>query len=99
MGDYRATEAVDGSKHFGVWPLEDAAKSCFGAPEWPAGVAVPQCTIEFEVADVAAAAAELEAKGHELIHGERTEPWGQTIARLLSADGLLIGLTNTLSLH
>jgi hypothetical protein len=34
-----------------------------------------------------------------LIHGARTEPWGQTIARLLSADGLLIGLTNTPHLH
>ncbi len=99
MGDYRATEAVDGAKHLGVWPLADAAQSCFGSPDWPSDVAVPQCTIEFEVADVAVAAAELEAKGHELIHGERTEPWGQTIARLLSADGLLIGLTNTPHLH
>ena len=99
MGDYRATDALEGSKHFGVWPLADAAQSCFGSTRWPDDVAVPQCTIEFEVADVAAAASELEAKGHTLIHGERTEPWGQTIARLLSADGLLIGVTNTPDLH
>lgn len=99
MGDYRATEELAGAKHFGVWPLADAAQSCFGSNEWPDDVPVPQCTIEFEVADVAAAAAELEAKGHTLIHGSRTEPWGQTIARLLSADGLLVGVTNTPDLH
>ena len=99
MGDYRATDALDGSKHLGVWPLADAAQSCFGSSQWPADLPVPQCTIEFEVADVASAAAELQSKGRELIHGARIEPWGQTIARLLSADGLLIGLTNTPDLH
>ena len=52
----------------------------------------PQATIEFEVADVAAAAAELESKGHTLIHGPRTEPWGQVIARLLGPEGLLVGV-------
>lgn len=99
MGDYRATDALGHCRHFGVWPLADAAEACFGSREWPADVAVPQCTIEFEVADVAAAAAELEGEGHSLIHGERTEPWGQAIARLLSPDGLLIGLSHFPDLH
>ena len=35
---------------------------------------VPQASIEFEVADVAAAAAELSAKGYRLIHVAHTGP-------------------------
>lgn len=91
--DYPATFALDGVKHFGLWPLAEAAEACFGTREWPSDVPVPQATIEFEVADVAAAAAELEARGHRLLHGPRTEPWGQTVARLLGPEGLLVGLS------
>jgi len=61
-------------------------------PEWPAEIPIPQASIEFEVADVAAAAAELTAKGHRLIYGARTEPWGQITARLLSPEGLLVAV-------
>ena len=98
-GDYIATDNLGGVKHLGVWPLADAAQSCFGEPQWPAGVPVPQATIEFEVADVAAAAAELEAAGYTLLHGTRTEPWGQTLARLLGPEGLLVGVCHTPWLH
>ena len=98
-GDYIAVDGFEGTKHLGVWPLADAAQSCFGSPEWPADVPIPQATIEFEVADVADAAAELEAKGHSLIHGVRTEPWGQVIARLSGPEGLLIGVCHTPWLH
>lgn len=98
-GDYLAVDGFPGVKHLGVWPLTEAAESCFGTREWPADVAVPQATIEFEVADVAAAAAELEAKGLTLVHGARTEPWGQTIARVLGPEGLLIGVCHTPWLH
>ena len=92
---YRSTDRLDGAKHFGVWPLPLAARSCFDQDEWPADVPVPQATIEFEVADVGSAADELRAAGYELIHGARTEPWGQTVARLLSPEGLLVGLSHT----
>jgi catechol 2,3-dioxygenase-like lactoylglutathione lyase family enzyme len=95
-GEYFASEKIDGSKHFGVWPLEEAAQACFGTSEWPAGTAVPQVSIEFEVADVdavAAAAAELEARGFALLHQSRTEPWGQTVARLLSPEGAIVGIS------
>lgn len=98
-GDYLAVDGFDGSKHLGVWPLADAAQSCFGQAEWPTDVPVPQATLELEVDDVAGAAAELEAKGHTLIHGARTEPWGQEIARLLGPEGLLIGVCHTPWLH
>ena len=98
-GDYLAVDGFGGTKHLAVWPLADAAQSCFGTPVWPAEVAIPQATIEFEVADVEAAVIELEAKGHVLIHGARTEPWGQVIARLLGPEGLLVGLCFTPWLH
>lgn len=94
-GDYQASEAMDGCKHFGVWPLADAAQSCFGTREWPADIPVPHATVEFEVDDVAGAAAELVQRGHTLVHDARTEPWGQTIARLMGPEGLLIGVCHT----
>jgi len=73
-GEYLFTHELKGTKHFGLWPLSEAASACFGTTEWPDDIPVPQASIEFEVADVAAAAAELAAKGHHLIHGARTEP-------------------------
>jgi hypothetical protein len=39
---YLHSEAVDGSRSFGVWPLTQAAQACFGAPEWPADRPVPK---------------------------------------------------------
>lgn len=98
-GDYVHTSALGGAKHFGLWPLTDAAMSCFGEPRWPEHVPAPQATIEFEVDDVAAAAKELEDAGHRLIHATRTEPWGQVVARLLSPEGLLVGVCHTPWLH
>jgi catechol 2,3-dioxygenase-like lactoylglutathione lyase family enzyme len=98
-GDYRFTHELDGTKHFGLWPLSEAASACFGSPEWPDEIPVPQASIEFEVADVAAAAAELRAGGHRLIHDARTEPWGQITARLLSPEGLLIAVCYTPPFH
>jgi len=93
---YYSSGNIAGSKHFGVWPLTEAAQACFGTPEWPAGRVVPQASIEFEVKDadaVAAAGEELQAAGYELLHPARTEPWGQTVARLLSGDGLIVGIS------
>jgi catechol 2,3-dioxygenase-like lactoylglutathione lyase family enzyme len=98
-GDYVAVEGFGGTKHLGVWPLADAAEACFGTREWPADVPVPQASLEFEVADVAAAAAELETAGHTLIHGARTEPWGQQVARLFGPEGLIVGVCYTPWMH
>jgi catechol 2,3-dioxygenase-like lactoylglutathione lyase family enzyme len=95
VGDYLYTEKLDGVKHLGLWPLAEAAQACFGTPEWPADVLIPQASIEFEVDDVPAAAAELEAAGYTLVHGPRTEPWGQTLARLLDPNGLIVGVCVT----
>jgi catechol 2,3-dioxygenase-like lactoylglutathione lyase family enzyme len=95
-GDYFHSEEIEGTKHFGVWPLTQAAQACFGRPEWPDGRPVPQASVEFEVRDAPAvqkAAEELKADGFELLHEAREEPWGQTVARLQSADGAIIGIS------
>jgi catechol 2,3-dioxygenase-like lactoylglutathione lyase family enzyme len=100
--DYFHSERIDGTKHFGVWPLAQAAQACFGTAEWPAEVTVPQASIEFEVesaAAVAEAADELGRKGFRLLHDAREEPWGQTVARLLSAEGLIIGISYAPWMH
>jgi catechol 2,3-dioxygenase-like lactoylglutathione lyase family enzyme len=100
--DYFHSERIGGSKHFGVWPLTQAAQACFGTDEWPAGRVVPQVSIEFEVEDagaVASAAKELEQRGFDLLHEAREEPWGQTVARLLSNEGSIVGISFAPWLH
>lgn len=100
--DYFHSEQVGGCKHFGVWPLAQAAEACFGTEEWPADRPLPQVSIEFEVEDaraVADAADELRAKGFELLHGAREEPWGQTVARLQSIEGSIVGISYAPALH
>ncbi len=99
---YLHSEAIDGCKSFGVWPLAQAAQACFGVPDWPVERPVPQASVEFEVADadaVRAAANELTQKGFTLLHDARTEPWGQTVARLQSVEGTIIGVSYAPSMH
>ncbi|MGZ3434275.1 MAG: hypothetical protein ACXVA7_21130 [Isosphaeraceae bacterium] len=63
---------------------------------------MPQVSIEFEVPDAArvqAAADEMKRKGFGLLHEARTEPWGQTVARLQSSEGAIIGLSYVPSMH
>jgi catechol 2,3-dioxygenase-like lactoylglutathione lyase family enzyme len=98
-GDYMFTQKLEGTKHFGLWPLSEAATACFGSTEWPVDIPVPQASIEFEVPDVVAAAAELTSKGYRLIHDARTEPWAQITARLLSPEGLLVAVCYSPSFH
>jgi catechol 2,3-dioxygenase-like lactoylglutathione lyase family enzyme len=93
---YLHSEHIGGSKHFGVWPLAQAAQACFGTPDWPSEHPVPQASVEFEVdseAAVAQAAQELEARGYVLLHPARREPWGQIVARWLSDEGAILGLS------
>jgi Glyoxalase-like domain len=94
-GDYRHTEELKGANSFAVWPLAQAAESCFGKDEWPADVTRPQAWLEFDVDDVEAASAELRERGYKLLVTDRTEPWGQVVTRLISPEGLLVGLTKT----
>ena len=100
--DYHHAHGLEGAKVFGLWPLSQAAEATFGTPEWPAGRAVPQAWVEFEVASpeaVAAGEAELREQGHELLVSARQEPWGQWTARLQSPEGLLVGLSYLPDFH
>ncbi len=99
---YFHSERVGGVNHFGVWPLAQAAEACFGTSTWPEGVPVPQASVEFEVgsaAEVGAAAAELAAAGYESLHPVREEPWGQTVTRVLSPEGLIVGISFAPAMH
>jgi catechol 2,3-dioxygenase-like lactoylglutathione lyase family enzyme len=100
--EYLHSEGIGGSKSFGVWPLTEAAQACFGTRDWPTDRLVPQASIEFEVADastVQVAADELKERGFTLLHEARTEPWGQTVARLQPSEGAIIGISYAPSLH
>lgn len=88
-------DAIGGVKHFALWPLAQAAQSCFGQEQWPETEPLPQAWIEFEVRDLAAATARLQQQGYHLLVAARDERWGQTVTRLLSPEGLLAGLTVT----
>lgn len=99
---YLHSEQIAGTRHFGVWPLSQAAEACFGDEQWPDHIAVPQLSVEFDVSDVTgvqAAADELAAAGYELLHPVREEPWGQTLVRLLSPEGAIVGISYTPSMH
>jgi catechol 2,3-dioxygenase-like lactoylglutathione lyase family enzyme len=100
--DYLHSEDIEGAKHFGIWPLRQAAQACFGSDQWPPDRPVPQASVEFEVAgpeEVARAAAELEEGGFTLLHPPRTEPWGQMVTRLQSLEGIVVGISYAPSLH
>ncbi len=99
---YQHSEQVAGCKSFGIWPLSQAAQACFGVDQWPAERPVPQVSIEFDVADaaaVASVASELAQADYELLHDAREEPWGQTVARLQSPEGAIVGISYTPVLH
>jgi catechol 2,3-dioxygenase-like lactoylglutathione lyase family enzyme len=93
--DYLNTNKIEGVKEFALWPLSQAAESCFGTSEWPKELPVPQAWLEFDVADVESATQELEAQGYKILVSARKEPWGQTITRLLSPEGILLGVGYT----
>lgn len=92
---YMHTGKIEGVKHFALWPLSQAALSCFGRHTWPSDVPAPQAWLEFDVEDVQAATEELKKLGYKLLVAARKEPWGQTVTRLLSPEGLLVAVSYT----
>jgi catechol 2,3-dioxygenase-like lactoylglutathione lyase family enzyme len=94
-GNYRHTEELKGANTFAIWPLSQAAESCFGTSQWPADILRPQAWLEFDVENVDEATRELEGRGYKLLVRNRTEPWGQVVTRLISPEGLLVGVTLT----
>jgi len=93
--DYYHGEGIDGVKHFALWPLTHAAEACFGSKSWPKDVPAPSAWLEVDVEDVATATEVLKQRGYKLLVENRMEPWGQTVTRLLTPEGILLGVTIT----
>lgn len=99
---YFTNDDLEGVKAFAMWPLSQAAEATFGSEDWPADLPVPQAWIELDVesADaVGAAIEELRSSDHQVLRDAHEEPWGQTTARLLSPEGLLVGISFTPWMH
>ena len=99
---YFTNDSLDGVKAFAMWPLSQAAESTFGVADWPPDLPAPQAWLELDVAavdEVSAAVEEMRAAGHNVLRDAHEEPWGQTTARLLSPEGLLVGITFTPWMH
>ena len=94
-GEYLHTERLKGAKTFALWPLSQAAQSCFGEDAWPDNLPVPQAWLEFDVHDIEKATAILESQGYRMLIKNKKEPWGQRVSRFLSPEGLLVGVTFT----
>ena len=94
-GGYVHTERLKGAKTFALWPLSQAAQSCFGEEAWPENTPVPQAWLEFDVQNVEKATEILELRGYRMLIKNKKEPWGQTVSRFLSPEGLLVGVTFT----
>ena len=100
--EYQHSEQIHGCKHFGVWPLSQAAEACFGTEAWPADLPEPQAWMELDVDspdDVAPATAEMAGRGYRILVDSKLEPWGQTVSHLLSPEGILVGIVYTPWMH
>jgi len=98
-GGYLHTEDLKGAKTFALWPLSQAAQSCFRQNSWPSKVPAPQAWLEFDVEDVEKATAALESQGYRMLVKNKKEPWGQTVSRFITPEGLLVGITFTPALR
>ena len=99
---YFTNDDLDGVRAFALWPLTQAAESTFGTDAWPDDVPAPTTWVELDVESaeaVTAAVTELEAAGHRVLRGPHEEPWGQTTSRVLTPEGLLLGITYTPWMH
>jgi len=92
---YWHSQCLGGVKHFALWPLDKAALSCFGKPDWPGHLPVPQAWLELDVEDIMSATSILEQNGYNLLTRLKQEPWGQTVTRFLSPEGILMAITHT----
>jgi hypothetical protein len=57
----------------------------------------PGSSLTFE--DVEQATVELDSQGHQMLVKNRKEPWGQTVSRFITPEGLLLGITFTPSMR
>lgn len=94
-GGYLHTEALNGAKSFALWPLSQAAQSCFGRDSWPEDVPVPHAWLEFDVVNVERATEIVESQGYQMLLKNKKEPWGQIVSRFIDPEGILVGITFT----
>jgi catechol 2,3-dioxygenase-like lactoylglutathione lyase family enzyme len=80
-GGYLHTGKIEGVKHFALWPLSQAAQSCFGRDTWPRDIPIPQAWLEFDVEHVDDATEELKRQGYKLVAAMSGTPLS-TIAAL-----------------
>ena len=92
QGGYLHTEALKGVGSFALWPLEQAAQSCFGKDSWPDNTPVPQAWLEFDVEDVEGATAELESRGYRMLI--KQEGTMGSDGHTISFAGRIAGWTN-----
>src|SRR5262249_58131751 len=85
-GGYLHSEAVPGAKSFALWPLSQAAQSCFGKDSWPKDIPAPQAWLEFDVESVERAIAVLETLGYLMLVDHKKEPWQALVIRLILQD-------------
>jgi catechol 2,3-dioxygenase-like lactoylglutathione lyase family enzyme len=100
--DYWTNDDLEGVRAFALWPLSQAAESCFGTGVWPADLPEPQAWLELDVESpeaVAPATAEMAACGYRILVDAKLEPWGQTVSHLLSPEGILVGIVFTPWMH
>jgi hypothetical protein len=83
-GGYLHTGALQGAKEFALWPLSQAAESCFGNTTWPDTLPTPHAWLEFDVDSVETATAELESMGYRMLIKNKKEPWGQEAVKKLA---------------
>ena len=98
-GGYLHTDALPGANEFALWPLSQAAESCFGSSTWPDSLPAPHAWLEFDVDSVEKSTAELESMGYPMLIKNKKESWGQTVSRFLDSDGILVGVTFTPSMR
>jgi hypothetical protein len=66
------------------------------------GITLPQVSIELEVDSpdaVPRALSELGGLGYPALHQARTEPWGQTVARIMTSEGAIVGISYAPWMH
>ena len=93
--EYFATDDMPGLKHIGLWRLEDAAEACFGSTDGRRRDARPASDHRVRRRRRRGGRAGDGGRGLHARARPRTEPWGQELARVMSPEGLLIGLTYT----
>ena len=96
--------AIPGSKHFGVWPLSlRRRRRALAHRSGPQTGVTPQAINRVRGGGRGRSRSQqgtsFSAQGFELLHPARTEPWGQTVTRVLTEDGLIVGISYAPAFH